>query len=157
VDKDNRSRREVRRLRWVAASAETLCFPHVRSVLEVTRETTHLGGKKKGETSVERVLYLSSLELDDSRAKDMLRRVRQYWEIEAGLHQRLDVSAREDASSVRNRNALMNLGILRRFSVGVYYRWRRKRKNKRQSTLMDFYDDMNTFNSRLAFATISAP
>lgn len=147
----------MRRLRWVAASAETLCFPHVRSVLEVTRETTHLKGKSKGETSVERVLYLCSLERDDSRAEEMLRRVRQYWDIESGLHQRLDVSAREDASRVRNPNALMTLGILRRFSLGVYYRWRRKRKNKRQSTLVDFYDDMNKFNNRRAFATISAP
>jgi len=30
----------------------------LRFVLEITRETTHLRGKKKGETSVAKALYL---------------------------------------------------------------------------------------------------
>ena len=41
-DKNNRSRHERRSLRWVAADAETLCCAHVRSVVEITRETTVL-------------------------------------------------------------------------------------------------------------------
>jgi hypothetical protein len=40
-------------------------------------------------------------------------RIRRYWDIEGGLHQRLDVSGGEDASRVRNRNAILVLGILR--------------------------------------------
>jgi hypothetical protein len=56
-----------------------------------------------------------------------------YWEIESGLHQGLDVTAAEDASRVRNRNrnGLLVLGILRRCAMGIYYDWRRGRKNKR--------------------------
>jgi hypothetical protein len=41
--------------------------------------------------------------------------------------------------------------------MGIYYDWRRGRKNKRQSTLKDFHDDMRRFNNRHAFATISSP
>ena len=84
-----------------------------------------------------------------------MERIRRYWDIEGGLHQRLDVSAGEDSSRVRNRNALLVLGILRRGAMGIYYQWRRRRKNLRQSTLKDFHDSMNKFNHRLAFATIT--
>ncbi len=90
------------------------------------------------------------------RADELLVRVRRYWEIEGGLHQRLDVSAAEDASRVRNRNALLVLGILRRAAMAPYLAWRRRRKNKRQATLKDFHSEMVRFNSRLAFATITA-
>ena len=57
---------------------------------------------------------------------------------------------------MRNRNAILVLGILRRSAVGIYYHWRRRRKNLRQSTFKDFHDAMNQFNHRLAFATITA-
>jgi hypothetical protein len=60
-DENNRSRHELRSLRWVAADAERLCCPHIRSVLEITRQTTTLRGKDKGKTSTERVVYLCSL------------------------------------------------------------------------------------------------
>lgn len=153
-DKNNRSRHELRFLRWVAAEAETLCCAHVRSVVEITRQTTPLRGK--GKTSVERVTYLCSLEPDGSRGTELLGRVRRYWDIEGGLHQRLDVSGGEDASRVRNRNAILVLGILRRCAMGVYLDWRRTRKSLRQSTFKDFHDAMNRFNQRLAFATITS-
>lgn len=155
-DKNNRSRHELRSLRWVEADAETLCCAHVRSVVEITRTTTVLRGKNKGRTSVERVVYLCTLPPDPSRGDEVLERVRRYWDIEGGLHQRLDVSGGEDASRVRNRNALLVLGILRRCAVGIYYHWRRQRRNLRQSTFKDFHDAMNRFNNRLAFATITA-
>jgi predicted transposase YbfD/YdcC len=155
-DKNNRSRHELRFLRWVEAEAEALCCAHVRSVVEITRETTALRGKNKGKTSVERIIYLCSLEPDPSRGAEVLERVRRYWDIEGGLHQRLDVSGGEDASRVRNRNAILVLGILRRSVVGLFYDWRRKRKNLRQSTFKDFHDAMNKFNHRLAFATVTS-
>lgn len=155
-DKNNRSRHELRSLRWVEADAEALCCAHVRSVVEITRETTPLRGKNKGKTSVERIIYICSLEPDPARGTELLERVRRYWDIEGGLHQRLDVSGGEDASRVRNRNAILVLGILRRSAVGFFYEWRRKRKNLRQSTFKDFHDAMNKFNHRLAFATVTS-
>lgn len=142
----------------MAADAETLCCAFARSVVEVTRETTVLRGRHKGHRSVEKVVYVSSLEFDPARAPELLRRIRLYWDIEGGLHQRLDVSGAEDASRVRNRNAILVLGILRRAAVSLYYDWMHSRKNLRQSTFKDFHDTMNKFNNRLAFATVnSAP
>jgi len=124
--------------------------------VEVTRGTLVLRGKHKGKRSIERVVYVCSIEPDPARGAELLERIRRYWDIEGGLHQRLDVSAGEDSSRVRNRNALLVLGILRRGAMGIYYQWRRRRKNLRQSTLKDFHDSMNKFNHRLAFATITA-
>ncbi|MEI7902917.1 MAG: hypothetical protein WCK89_21950 [bacterium] len=122
-----------------------------RSVVEVTREVTILAGKDKGKDTREQVLYVSTLVLDPAQANELLRIVRDYWGIEGGLHQRLDVTAREDTSRVRNRNSLLVLGMLRRTSMGIYENWKRQRKNQRQSTLMDFYDKMSAFNQRQAF------
>lgn len=124
--------------------------------MEVTRETLVLRGKHKGQRTIERVVYVCSLVPDPSRGTELLERIRRYWDIEGGLHQRLDVSAGEDSSRVRNRNAILVLGILRRGALSLYYQWRLRRKNLRQSTLKDFYDSMNKFNHRLAFATINA-
>lgn len=155
VDKNNRSRYEQRSLRWVAADAETLCCVGARSVIEITRETEVLKGKDQGKRTEERVVYVCSLELDEQRGAEMLERIRRYWGIESGLHQRLDVSCREDASRVRNRNALLVLGIVRRAALGVYMSWRRGRKNQRQSTVKDFHDAMNRFNHRNAFKMIT--
>ncbi len=123
-------------------------------MLEVTREVSFLSGKSKGKTSFERVYYVCSLEFDPLRTAEILASIREYWDIEGGLHQRLDVSAREDASRVRNRNALLILAIVRRNMLGHFYKWRAGRKNKRQSTLMDYYDSMSAFNNRRAFQTI---
>ena len=142
-------------MRWIGASAEGLCCVGARSVVEVTREVTFLAGKNKGTRTEERVVYVSSLEMEPERAEFLLGTIRKYWEIEGCLHQRLDVSAREDASRVRNRNSLLVLGIMRRSAMGIYDGWRRRRKNQRQSTLKDFHDAMNAFNHRQAFATLT--
>jgi hypothetical protein len=64
------------------------------------------------------------------------------------LHHRLDVIAREDDSRVRNRNALLVLGLVRRSIIGIFRDWRRRQKNKSQSTLNDFCSAMNRFNHR---------
>lgn len=125
-------------------------------MVEVTRETHALKGKNQGKRSIEKVVYVCSMEPDPARGTELLERIRRYWDIEGGLHQRLDVSGGEDASRVRNRNAILVLGILRRSTVGIFYQWRKLRKNLRQSTFKDFHDAMNKFNHRLAFATITA-
>lgn len=141
----------------MAADAETLCCAHARSVIEITREVTHLRGKDKGKTSRESIVYVSSLDFEPRRAGEMLQRIRRYWDIEGGLHQRLDVSAGEDRSRVRNPNSLLVLGILRRAALSVYYRWKQKQPSRRKSCLSDFYDAMSAFNHRKAFALINTP
>jgi predicted transposase YbfD/YdcC len=118
---NNRSRHEIRSLRWVSTTPETLCCVGARSVVEVTREVTILGGKDKGKHTFERVFYLSSLEMQPGQARALLNRIREYWGIEGGLHQRLDVTAGEDSSRVRNRNALLVLGIVRRSTIALSF------------------------------------
>lgn len=106
---------------------------------------------EKGRTSVESVLYLSSLSPDKLSAQTFLSLTRDYWGIEAGLHQRLDVTAREDHSRVRNRNSLLALGMVRRTVMGLYYRWRQHQNQARRSTLADFHDDMRNHKGTKAW------
>ncbi len=113
---------------------------------EITREVT----ANKGQRSVETVLYLSNRPPEKLPPEKFITLTRDYWGIEAGLHQRLDVTAREDHSRVRNRTSLLALGMARRTVMGLYYRWRQKQQSARHSTLADFHDAMR--NHRLTKA-----
>jgi len=141
-------------MRWVDTSPEALCCVGAHSVIEITREVTVLRGKYKGKHTSEKVYYVCSLPVQAHRADELLNLIRKYWDIEGRLHQSLDVTAREDSSRVRNRNAILVLGIVRRSVMSLFFNWRAHRKNKRQSTLQDYYDSMNAFNNRLAFASL---
>jgi len=125
-------------------------------VIEITRDVEFLSGKKKGHRSHEVAIYVCSRELEQLDAAELLRDARLYWQIEGGLHQGLDVSAGEDSSRVRNRNALRVLGMARRSMMGIYRDWRDRRKNKRQSTLVDFYDAMSGHNNHGAWQKIKS-
>lgn len=122
-------------------------------MVEITREVTHLTGKRRGEHSLETVMYVSTLPMNPATAMTLLLLIRQYWAIEAG-HHRLDVTAREDSSRVRHRNSLRVLGLARRNLLGFYHGWRADQKNQRQSTLQDFYDAMARHNYRAAWQLI---
>jgi len=132
----------------VGSNPERLCCVGAHSVIELTRDVEFLSGKKKGRKSHDVVNYIASQELEELSAPQLLRDIRMYWDIEGRLHQRLDVSAKEDSSRVRNRNALQVLGMARRSMMGIYQTWQSARKNKRQSTLADFYDAMSAHNNR---------
>lgn len=118
--------------------------------MEITREVNFLTGKHRGTQSIDKFYYVSSRPFLAHEAKELLDGIRLYWSIESGLHQRLDVSAKEDSSRVRNRNSLLVLGLLRRSAISIYHAWRRKRKNKRQSTLSDFHNAMTLRQHRSA-------
>ena len=89
-------------------------------------------------------------------AEQMLRCDRAYWGIENGLHQRLDSIAGEDRSRVRNRNAALNLAVIRRAVVSVAVHWIRHCKDKRRATMSGFYDSMAAQNSKKAFKLVTA-
>lgn len=80
---------------------------------------------------------------------------RNYWGIENGLHQRLDVIAGEDRSRVRHRNAAFNLAVIRRAVVSVVVHWIKRCKNKRQATMSGFYDFMSAANHKKAFKLVT--
>ena len=77
---------------------------------------------------------------------------RNYWGVEAGLHQRLDVSAHEDRSRVRHRNAVWILAMFRRLGVSLFMHWRGQAPKRTKATLPDFHEEMGLENQRRAFA-----
>lgn len=118
---------------------------------------THLSGRKAGQSSKEVTYYVSNRHYDPAEPKSQLQvmaDIRLYWEIEGGLHQSLDVGAKEDGSRVRNRNALKVLGMLRRSIHGLFTDWRESAKKKRNNGLRDFHDKMGKNNQLEAYRKI---
>lgn len=87
-------------------------------------------------------------------AEQMLRADRKYWDIENGLHQRLDVIAGEDRSRVQG-NAALNLAVIRRAVVSVAVRWIGHCKDKRRATMSGFYDFLSAQNSNKALKLVT--
>lgn len=81
---------------------------------------------------------------------------RNYWGVEAGLHQRLDVSAHEDRSRVRHRNAVWILAMFRRLGVSLFMHWRGQAPKRAKATLPDFHEEMGLENQRRAFALFNS-
>jgi len=104
------------RLEWFEGASE---WEGLRTVgmVEATREI-------KGQTSVERRYYLSSLPLD---VKNFARAVRGHWGIENKLHWVMDVVFGEDQSRARAGYAAQNLATLRRLALNLLKRERKKR------------------------------
>lgn len=101
----------------------------LRSVVAVELER-----EEKGETTVERRYFITSLAPD---AKNLAEVVRSHWSIENNLHWSLDVVFGEDASRARTGNAATNQSTTRRLAqnllkvteAGKYKKWTvRKRK-----------------------------
>ena len=78
------------------------------------------------------------------------------WGIEAGLHRRLDVSATEDRSRVRQRNAAWILAMFRRIGVSLFMHCRRQDPNRAKATLPDFHEELGLENQRRAFALVTS-
>ncbi len=84
--------------------------------------------KVKGNTSIERRYFLSSLPLDAQRFANA---VRQHWAIENSLHWSLDVTFREDDSRARTKNAAQNVASLRRIALNLIKKDRSLKKSLR--------------------------
>jgi predicted transposase YbfD/YdcC len=82
------------------------------------------------ETTRERVYYLSSLE---ASGEALLEGIRRHWTIENHLHWHLDVSFREDAHRLADKNAALCFALLRRFVLSLLKRQLSKEsiKNRR--------------------------
>jgi predicted transposase YbfD/YdcC len=78
-------------------------------VVESSREV-------KGETTVERRFFVSSLPADPEQ---FAKSVRGHWGIENSLHYVLDVSFGEDGSRLRKDNGPENMAILRKLALTV--------------------------------------
>lgn len=129
-----RGRRETRRCwawggdlgEWLEGAGDSEGLQSVAAV-ELERE-------EKGETTIDRRYFLSSLAPD---AGKLATAVRAHWGVENSLHWVLDVVFGEDAARARTKNAAANLSSLRRLAQNLikatptekYQKWRiRKRK-----------------------------
>ena len=74
------------------------------------------GVSGRGKVTAEIRHYLSSARLPPER---LAAAIRDHWRVENGLHWVLDVTFREDASRVRERNAARNLALLRRIALNL--------------------------------------
>jgi predicted transposase YbfD/YdcC len=88
-------------------------WPGLRAVLAVE---TIRGIPGRGKVTAEIRHYLSSAALPPEALAAAIRR---HWGIENGLHWVLDVTFREDASRVRERNAARNLALLRKIAINL--------------------------------------
>ena len=105
---------EVRRCRvtdqiqWLEPRKEWM---GLRSIVEIESQ------RRKGEqNTVERRYYLTSLKAD---AREVAKAIRVHWEIENKVHWCLDVTFREDQSTVRIKQAARNFALLRRLAMNM--------------------------------------
>jgi hypothetical protein len=113
VEKDH-GRVERRAVRTTSILTLQQKWPGLAQGLEITRERT-----VKGETTVEVVYGMTSLEPEEADAERLSGLVRAHWGIENGLHYVRDVTLGEDACRVRKgaapqvpaavRNAVIHL------------------------------------------------
>jgi hypothetical protein len=153
----NRSRPEARSLlRWDVTPG-TAGFPHAQQAGELHRFLARpLKPNATKEPTVEQEFLLTSLAPTELTAEEMLHLDREYWGIESGLHQRLDVSGQEDKSRVRTRTSAFNLALFRRAANSFAVHWIQRQPNPRLATTRGFYDEMSAKSCRKAFSLVTA-
>lgn len=109
----------------------------------------------KREEKVECEYLLTSLSATELNAEQMLQLDRDYWGIESGLHQRLDVSALEDKSRVRKPKAAFNLCLFRRAGMSFAIHWIQRQRNRRAATTTGFYEAMSAKGARKALSLVT--
>jgi hypothetical protein len=127
-------------------------FPHAVQVGELRRFIDR-GARQKDE--VEREYLLTSIPVEQMTAAEMLALDRDYWGIESGLHQRLDISAQEDRSRVRTRRAAFNLSLFRRAAISFAIHWIQRQPKRRRATTTYFYEEMRARGARKAFSLVT--
>lgn len=142
----NCGRVEARAIETFEVCSEQVCFPYAAVAAMLMRRTDPC----KDPTDDGVVFLLTSRA--GMGAEELLRRKRDYWDIENGAHQRLDGSRlQEDKSRVRNRAAATNLGLFRRAALSLGRAWIARQGDKRKATLNGFLDTMARHGSEAAF------
>ena len=114
-------------------------FPHVAQVARIDR----IRELNNGRQEVETIWIITSLTAAQADAARLLELTRQYWSIENGTHDPLDVSAGEDRCRVRHPIAATVLGILRRAVQGEARAWIRRQPRARDRTCPTFLAKMS--------------
>lgn len=144
----NKSRRESRTIEVRPTSAEDIGFPMASQVAQIRRQTK---GRKD-----ELVCLITSLPPDQLSPRQWLDLNRQAWGIENGLHQRLDISLRDDECRVRIPRSMWILGMFRRLSTSLFMHWRSQQPHPKHKTTTDFQSEMGEENLRRAFRFVKS-
>lgn len=102
----------------------------------------------------ELVALITSAEPARLNAQDWLRLNRQAWDIENGLHQRLDISQNDDRCRVRNDNGIWVLGMMRRLSNSLFMEWRGHKRRPDHVTTTDFQSVLSEEHHRAAMRLV---
>ena len=106
--------------------------------------------------SPETVALVTSLPPAELNAAQWLEFNRAAWGIESGLHQRLDVSHRDDQCRVRLPQSMRVIGMFRRFSNSLFMHWRIRQKKPQHQTTTDFFTALNAEPRRYALRYLQA-
>lgn len=135
-------------LRSCAATPEQVNFPCVEQIALLRR---HLR-----QHSPETVALVTSLPPQSLDAAQWLQDNRAAWGIESGLHQRLDISHRDDQCRVRKPKSMRVMGMFRRFSNSLFMHWRSRQNKPQHKTTTDFFSAMNAEHHRYAIRCLYA-
>jgi hypothetical protein len=145
----NRSRVEARCLQRFDVTAEQIGFPFAQQAGRLTRFVD----RKKCKDEIETDWLITSRPHEEMSGLQILGADRLHWGIENGLHLRLDVTAGEDRSRVRNPRAVLNLAMIRRATISLGIHW--IQRHPCPVSLQDFYDFMAARNTRKAFSLVT--
>ena len=144
----NKGRLETRVLQSAPITAEQVGFPLPAQAALLRREV-------QGQQP-ETVALLTSLPPERLDAARWLDLNRSHWDIETGLHARLDVSRRDDQCRLRAANALHVHAIFARLANSLFMHWRAHQRKPRQKTTTDFAASMSAEHARRALRTVTS-
>jgi hypothetical protein len=144
----NKSRRESRTITTGPISGETLGFPLAEQAARLLRQCR---GRKD-----ELVALVASLEPSQLNAQTWLAYNRLAWDIETGLHLRLDVSQNDDRCRIRTPKGLWIMGMFRRLANSLFMHWRDQHEKPQHHTTTDFQSHMEEENLRRGMIFVSA-
>jgi predicted transposase YbfD/YdcC len=121
-------------IRNVAGIRDRHLWPGLTTLCMCCRERT-----VNGETTLEAHYFIGSRRMG---ARQYAEALRNHWRIENCLHWQLDISFREDASRIQDRNSAENFALLRKLALGLLKRNSAKlslaRKRKAAALNADF-------------------
>jgi len=121
-------------IRTAQVSAEDVGFPFAAQAARLLRQTQ---GRED-----EAVALITSASAGRLNARQWLQLNRQGWDIESGLHQRLDCSYNDDRCRVQDTKTMLILGMYRRLANSLFMEWRQHQRRPDHVTTTDFQTRM---------------
>lgn len=91
-------------------------FPGLEQVFRITRRSESV---KTGKISRQTIYGITSLPVEEFRAKELLELTRRHWGIENALHRRRDVTFKEDACRQTKTNGGRVLAVVNNLTIGI--------------------------------------